>query len=330
MGLGALSLVIGQLFGAIVSVVTYWLIVPWRPKLQMAIQWISSIFSYGSGIVVTNLLSYILVNVDYLFIGYYLGAAALGVYTIAFRIPDLLIVQFCSLVGKVIFPAFAKLKHDPEALNEAFLKTMNYVSLITVPLGLGLMLISEPFILTVFTDKWSEAIPVMRAIALYALFLSLAYNASHAYKARGAISVMTSISTIRAVMLIPALWWASSQIGSIAAVGWFHAVFAFIGACINIIVVGRVMNISLKRIVATTRSAILAGGGMSILVLGILRLTSLFPSWIQLVAGIVTGIVSYLVILSLVQKDVFTDAWRIFQSSISNGLKTNRKPANIS
>jgi PST family polysaccharide transporter len=316
-GMGAASLVIGHLTGAVVSVVTYWIVVPWRPKLEMTVQWVRSIFSYGSGLVATNILSYILVNVDYLFIGYYLGAAALGVYTIAFRIPDLLIVQFCSLVGKVIFPALTKLRHDADALKEAFLKTMNYVSLITVPLGLGLMLIAEPFVLTVFTDKWLEAVQVMRAISLYALFLSLAYNASHAYKASGAISVMTSVSTFRAAMLIPALWWASSQIGTIEAVGWFHALFAFIGACINIIVVGRVLKISMGRIFGTLKSAVIAGAGMSGVVSGILYLTSSLPAWMQLIAGVVTGMISYILILLWLQKDVFIETWELLRSNIS-------------
>jgi O-antigen/teichoic acid export membrane protein len=319
LGFEAWSLVIGQLSGAFASLITYWIIVPWRPKFEMTIQWIRSIFSYGIGIVATNLLSYILVNIDYLFVGYFLGAAALGVYTIAFRIPDLLIVQFCSLVGRVIFPVFVKLKNDPDALKEAFLKTMNYVSLITIPLGLGLMLVTKPFVLTVFTDKWSEAIPVMRAIALYALFLSLAYNATHAYKARGAISLMTSISTVRAAILIPALWWASSQIGSIEAIAWTHAVIAFIGCSINIIMAGRVMNASLASIMRTLRSPLIAGAVMSIVVLGILYITSsLFP-WVQLITGIAAGVLSYTVMLAWIQKGIFMEAWKIFQSSMSTG-----------
>jgi len=324
MGFGAWSLVIGHLAGAFSSLIMYWIIVPWRPKFRMTIQWIRTIFSYGIGIVATNLLSYILVNIDYLFVGYFLGAAALGVYTIAFRIPDLLIVQFCSLVGRVIFPVFVKFKDDPEALKAAFLKTMNYVSSITIPLGLGLMLVSKPFVLTVFTNKWSEAIPVMRAIALYALFLSLAYNATHAYKARGAILLMTSISTVRAAILIPALWWASSQIGSIEAIAWTHAVIAFIGCSINIIMAGRVMNTSLASIMRTLRSPLIAGAVMSVVVLGILYLTSsLFP-WVQLITGIAAGALSYTAILVWIQKDIFMEIWLMFRTSISPQPKLNQ------
>jgi PST family polysaccharide transporter len=308
--------VIGHIAGALASLITYWVIVPWRPKLDVTKKWIVSILKYGSGIVVTNVLSYVLVNVDYLFVGYYLGAAALGVYTVAFRIPDLLIVQFCSLVGRVLFPVYARMKEDPEALTQAFLTTMNYIALVTVPVALGLMLIAKPFVLTIFTDKWDEAIPVMRAIALYALFLSLVHNVSHLYKARGAISVMTSVSTVRAVILVPALWWASSQVKSIEAVGWTHAVVAFIGGAINLIVAARLMNISLWKIFAALRPSIVAGGFMSLVVWGVLYLTAAFSPWLQLVLGILTGAATYLAALALTQKGIFQETWEFLRSNM--------------
>ncbi|MFT3894510.1 MAG: oligosaccharide flippase family protein [Anaerolineales bacterium] len=111
-GLGAWSLAIGQIAGALVSMLAFWTLITWRPKFEFSSNWARAIISYGGGIVATNFLAFVLVNIDYLFVGYYLGAVALGVYTIAFKIPDLLIVQFCSLVGKVIFPVYAKMKED--------------------------------------------------------------------------------------------------------------------------------------------------------------------------------------------------------------------------
>lgn len=315
-GFGAWSLVIGHLSGALISMVAFWVIVPWRPKFEIKTKWLRPIFSYGGGIVATNILSYILVNIDYLFVGYFLGATALGVYTIAFKIPDLLIIQFCSLVGKVIFPMYAKIKNDTETLSKAFLITVNYVSLLTVPLALGLMLVSKPFVLTVFTDKWSDAIPVMRAIALYALFLSLVYNASHAYKARGAISVMTSLSALRAMILVPALWWVSSTIGRLEAIGWTHALIAFIAGSINLIVAGRVMGISTRRILLALRPSFIAGAFMSVIVASVLYVSSTLAPWHQLILSITSGIVSYTVLLTWLQKGILKETWKLFQASM--------------
>ncbi|MFT3894476.1 MAG: lipopolysaccharide biosynthesis protein [Anaerolineales bacterium] len=321
-GVGAWSLIIGHVSGSLASLITYWIIVPWRPKLEASREWIWSIFSYGSGIVATNILSYILVNVDYLFVGYYMGAAALGVYTVAFRIPDLLIIQFCSLVGRVIFPVYARMKDDPEALNKAFLTTMNYVSLVTVPAALGLMLIAKPFVWMVFTDKWVEAIPVMRAISLYALFLSLVYNVTHIYKARGAISAMTSISVVRAVILIPALWWASASTRSIEIVGWTHAVVAFIGGLLNLVVAARLMKISIWRIFVTLQPSFTAGACMAVVVWIVLSISSVFAPWVQVAAGIITGAATYLLMLAVLQKGIFLEIRRLILSMMPARTET--------
>ena len=96
-------------------------------------------------------------------------------------------------------------------------------------------LVAEPFVLTFFTDKWAEAIPVMRAISIYALLFSLAYNAGSIYKAEGKPMLLTKLALIRAAMLMPALWWAATGPGTIAAIGWAHAAVALVAGTMKVI-----------------------------------------------------------------------------------------------
>jgi len=53
-----------------------------------------------------DLLGFFQSNLDYLLVGRYLGSVALGLYTLAFRLPDLLILQFSRVLGEVVFPIF--------------------------------------------------------------------------------------------------------------------------------------------------------------------------------------------------------------------------------
>ncbi|MFT3894509.1 MAG: hypothetical protein QM730_23005 [Anaerolineales bacterium] len=129
---------------------------------------------------------------------------------------------------------------------------------------------------------------------------------------------MTSVSIFRALILIPGLWWASSQIGSIEAVGWTHAVIAFIGGVINLIVAGRVMDTSLSEIISALRPSVIAGGFMSMVVLFVLSISSTLSPWIQLAVSVLSGFVSYMVALSWLQKGIITEAWKVFQSSMSS------------
>ncbi|MFQ5617011.1 MAG: lipopolysaccharide biosynthesis protein, partial [Anaerolineales bacterium] len=164
LGFGAWSLIFGQLIGVAVTVVAYWKVLPWRPSLRFVSSLARSLLRYGISIVALNSLAMLLLNLDYLFIGRFMGAEALGVYTLAFRLPDLSITQFCRVISTVVFPVYVKMRDDPSALRKGFLITLRYVSVVTIPLGVGLALVAEPFVITILTDKWLEAIPVMQAI----------------------------------------------------------------------------------------------------------------------------------------------------------------------
>ena len=179
------SLIIGQIIGVAVNVIVLWIVVPFRPRLKFEQSMVRQLLSYGGNIVAVDALGILLLNSDYLIIGRYFNAAALGVYTLAFRIPDLLINQFNLIIARVVFPAYSKLRDDPEALRRSFLKTMRFVSLVTVPIGIGIALTAEPFILVAFGEKWRDAIPVVPAIATYTLLRSLTFNIGDVYKAQG-------------------------------------------------------------------------------------------------------------------------------------------------
>ena len=48
-------------------------------------------------------------NVDHLLIGKVLGETELGLYTLAFRLPELVILNIAIVAGLVLFPAFAEI-----------------------------------------------------------------------------------------------------------------------------------------------------------------------------------------------------------------------------
>ena len=124
LGFSFWSMVAGQIVGAVVLVIAYWYTLPFRPQFRFNQKLVRPLLSYGSGIVAVNAIAILLTNADYLFVGRFLGAAALGVYTLAFRIPDMLIIQFCTVVGKVLFPVYAKMRDNKRSLQNAFLMTV--------------------------------------------------------------------------------------------------------------------------------------------------------------------------------------------------------------
>ena len=308
LGLGAWSLVAAQVVGTIVSVIALWWVMAWRPARQFERQFARPLLGYGVNIVTVNGLGTFINQVDYLIVGRLLGAAALGVYSLAFRIPELLVKDFCANAGQVMFPAYAKIRDDRAALSHGFLITMRYMSLITVPVALGLAAVARPLVLTFFTDKWAEAIPVLSAIALYTLIRSLTFNIGDVYKAQGRPDILTKLSLVTAVLLAPSLWWSAVVVGTITAVAWTQVAVAAITGMITLAVAANMLSTPLRTLVQTFLPALAAGLVMALVVrLLVNQMTAVAPIW-QLLAGAMAGAVIYGGIIWFWQRDVVLQA----------------------
>ena len=316
-GMGAWSLIIGQAVGTLIWVFVLWRVLPWRPTIRLSRQLVKPLLRYGLNIVAVGILGIFLENTDYLFIGRYMGAVALGIYSVAFRIPDILIMQFCSIISRVVFPVFSKMNKDAAALSSAFLNTTRYVSLITVPMGLGMAVIARPLVLVFFSEKWVEAYPVLQAIAIYGVCLSLAYNAGDIYKAQGKPKVLTIMAIFRVIILLPSLYWAATVLGTIAAVGWTHAVVAFIAGILALVVAVRMLNSSFSKVIISLSPAVLSGLLMCLCTWGVLKLLVDTLPVIQFGVGIFTGAIVYLGTLWLLHRDLVLETKNLVVSSLS-------------
>jgi O-antigen/teichoic acid export membrane protein len=208
-GFGVWSLVWGQIAGTFFGALLYWLRSRWIPKLIMDIKIARSLFGFGFQMILVEFLGMIHKNVDYLIIGYLLGAEQLGFYTMGFRLPELVIINVCYIFGQALFPAYAKLQNQLDDLRSAYLKSIQYLSLVTIPAGLLMSLIAPEFITFFYGEKWQESIVVVQALSIYALVYSLSYNAGDIYKATGRPVILNQLSLVKLAITVPALWFAA-------------------------------------------------------------------------------------------------------------------------
>jgi O-antigen/teichoic acid export membrane protein len=110
-----------------------------------------------------------------------------------------------------------------------------------------------------FTDKWIAAVPVLRAISIYSLLLSLGYSAGIVYKAQGRPNVLTAVEFTRALITVPALTWVVTSIGTIEAVGWTQAAVAFAAMLLDLGVAAWMLKLPMFTILTALAPAILSG-----------------------------------------------------------------------
>jgi lipopolysaccharide exporter len=254
---------------------------------------ISVLFRFGLPLAGANFVNFILINVDYAFIGHLIGAVALGTYVLAFTLassPGLLIG---NVINSISMPAFSRVKHDPDLLQNAIASALRAVSLILLPMCSLMMALARPLVLTLYGAKWAASAEVLSILSVY-----------------GAISVicvlftniLASLGKARTTLVIQLLWLGALVPAMALGIHWNGIVGA---AVAHIVVIGSIVLPSclfvLRR--ATGVHFIILGKAIlppllaaSAAALGARGTASQFGSpLVQLVSGLAVGSVIYAV-----------------------------------
>ncbi len=314
MGWGAWSLVYGQLAGTAVSTLALWVVVPWRPRWRVSAGVVREMLSYGFKIVSVNVLSAVIHHVDFLIVGRMLGSAALGFYSLAYRTPELFITMVVWAVGKVAFPVYSKLQDDRPALQRAFLVTLRYLSLITLPAGVGLAALGAVLVTTFYGRTWGPSIPVLQALALAGCLRSLGSHAGDVYKATGRPGVLTKLGVLRAAVLIPSLLWGARY--GIYGVALAQLIVTGFTTLLNLYIAARILSLPVSSLL---REFVPAALSSVVMYLGLQLLgpaLSASPRWLYLAVAIGGGFGVYVLCVRLISRETIEEARATVMTSL--------------
>lgn len=298
-GFGAWSLVWGQLTGQTIWTISLWLIVPWRPSASFPRDLFRPMLTYGRGIMFVNILNTIVADADLTIVGRYLGVTMLGVYQMASKIPETMVIVALWAASQVLFPAFSKLHAEGSGrLQEAYLMASRYVSAVTVPASLGMFLLARPIMLACFGRQWAGGAPILASLALYVGFGSLSNHVGNALKATGRASLLAKLAVIKALVMVPSLI-VAAQFSAVAVAGALAGVSALTSAMM-LVIGSRILAIPLIRTVKALAPACGAGAVMSVALLMWLRVIPESGSFGQLIMSSAFGAGVYVLTLRLI------------------------------
>jgi PST family polysaccharide transporter len=300
-GAGAWALIIGQVGGVIAAVILSWMVFPWRPHLEFDRALAGELIGFGLPVFGVDVLFVLAVNLDYVIIGRRLGSEALGIYTLAYRLPELLVLSLMIVVNRVVFPAFSTMQGSREGLRRGFLATTRFTLMATLPMSVGLAIAADPIVRVMLGSEWLDAIPVLRLLAVFVLVASLLNADGDVYKAVGRPDILFKLGLLHLGLLVPGL-----LIGvrfGLVGVAWGHLVAASVSRFVRIIIIARYLDIPIRVVVSQWRPASVAGlalvGGAAAATL----LTSGVGPAGSLVAVAATGAVCYISVLWLVERE---------------------------
>jgi O-antigen/teichoic acid export membrane protein len=126
---------------------------------------------------------------------------ALGIYTTSLFLTQIFVSKFVPPLNEVAFSAYARIQEDRAARVAAFTKAVRVVMAAALPFYLGLSVTAEPLVLAMLGEKWREAIPVVRVLALAMPFMTMQVLYSPVCDAMGKPGVAVRNGATGAVIL---------------------------------------------------------------------------------------------------------------------------------
>jgi PST family polysaccharide transporter len=172
-GGGAWALVCQQLVNAAVTLAVVGLKAGWLPRPRFSLAHARDLIGYSWFSVLSRLGYFLVNNVDRMIIGFLLSSTALGIYSLAKRVTEMMSTSITGVVVAVAHPFFARDQHDVVRLRTALTAMMDRTVLVAFPAFFGLAGIARDVVPLVFGDKWIGAVPVLQVLsilmALYAV-----------------------------------------------------------------------------------------------------------------------------------------------------------------
>jgi len=138
----------------------------WRPSFVFDLSECKEYMAFGAFQLASRLVNRMGSNLDVILIGRFMGAEALGIYNLAYQIVTIPVLKINPIITRVAFPVFSKSHQNQVLLTDGFLHMTKLLSLVSFPILMGLTAVSNVFILTIFGQKWLDAVPIVQIMAV--------------------------------------------------------------------------------------------------------------------------------------------------------------------
>lgn len=169
-GLSVWSLVIQYMTEKALITLGLWLSSKWRPSFIFSKASFKEMFSYGSWILFSGLITQLFENIYVLVIGKMFPMTELGYYSQAKKFQRISTQQITGAIGDVTFPVFSQAQDNLPKLQNRIKKFIQQTLIFILPMMAAFAVVSESFVNIFLTDKWVPMIPYLRLLCVVGMF----------------------------------------------------------------------------------------------------------------------------------------------------------------
>lgn len=165
-GAGAYSFVVFLLVSELVATILAWRALRWRPDAPPVWPSLRPLLPTGAAILVHQVVTYVLQQLDTIVIGRRFGAFPLGLYNRAGQLLALPYLYVAAPLGQVLLATLSRLPPStPEFVRHAW-ETVTVVAHLVLPLFAVCIVLPEETVRLVLGPQWPGAAPLVRVLAI--------------------------------------------------------------------------------------------------------------------------------------------------------------------
>lgn len=239
------ALVIGSGFSRIFGVALSFIVHPYRPRFSMSR--IRSLWRFSFWMWMNNTIVFSATRGYDFIVGKISGPRGLGLFSVAYEIAALPTSELVDPIARAIFPAFSTMAGVKSNLRLAVIQSASIISLLTVPLGAGIAVLSEPLVMLVLGRKWSDAGPVIAILAIYGILRAAHAGTGSAYNALALPRIITIVNLPHLLVGWPLMFLTLPAFGIVGA-GYAIISASVLGLIINYNFAKRILGVEMSDI----------------------------------------------------------------------------------
>lgn len=195
------ALVFGNVVQDLVkAVISYWLH-GYRPLPEFDLGLARELFGYGRWILGSGILVFLINQGDDIFVGWLLGASALGFYQVAYRFSNSPATEVTHVISSVTFPAYSRIQDDVVKLRRGYFKTLQLTTILSFPMAFGIVVVAPIFVSVFLGAQWIPMVVVLQLLAVWGLVRSIGATLYPVFQAVGRPDYSTKLQALKLVLI---------------------------------------------------------------------------------------------------------------------------------
>jgi PST family polysaccharide transporter len=224
-GWGAYSYIIPLAVMNALRSAALWVFAPGRVQWRLYLRRWRFIYGDSANLLINGFIGMVISQSANLVLGlFHRNDDAVGIFFFAFNLSMQILVILTVNMGGVLFPALAKLQHDPPRQVRAFLRSARTLALVGMPACFLQAAVARPGFHLVFKNKWDAAIPVMQMLCFVTAVRTVGIIWLSLNAAQGRFKLESVLNSIVAVGFLIAVA-IGAKIGGALAVATMEAIF---------------------------------------------------------------------------------------------------------